>query len=610
MLRLFNAVWVETKEEYQVPAKLIKRMVSNGYVLDNRINPTVSLLNTIDKIVGIGGEKLNQSFHKSWKKVANSSDVQLLVEQIAHYITTYGFEALGIYNESLVYIPYEELDIPTIKDSVPLISIRAFETFDVLESLPSLTHSGIALSQTTLEDIMVVVKELDLNLHVESVKNRELKMLLYDHYNMAPTEPVDFLRYVILKLTGETLIIKNDYLIEKIKSVNGHDLDNLLELAPANLASIFFRFKPLFLAMKSVSFNPTFFNRLRKHADRIHEPLAVDYLSTVTAQIESGVLNFKDFRKMLKHYPVWRKIRLLTGINNRLSGSSSIVYKIRNGRGWVENFTPSSNASDLFLAAEAVVESVAESVNVRGKTFYIPSHIHYALPQSEKQFVGNVPANSYVKTDKDLVVGIHWYNVNGHRIDIDLSLVGLSEKFGWDASYRSSDRNILFSGDVTNAPNGATELFYINQSISDAMLINANYFNYMEEVPVDCQLVVASQKVSEFKKNYVINPNNMLASLPLTITQKQTVIGIVAVVGEETRVYLSPSSIGKSISSRSDDRSAMINEFYMKTMIHTTTLDEVLVTAGANVVSKKVDGCIDLSPEALDKNTIIGLFHQ
>ncbi|MDQ6961737.1 MAG: hypothetical protein Q9M28_04300 [Mariprofundaceae bacterium] len=45
-----------------------------------------------------------------------------------HYITTYGFEQLGIYKESTVYIPREVIDLPSIQDDLPFITISASET--------------------------------------------------------------------------------------------------------------------------------------------------------------------------------------------------------------------------------------------------------------------------------------------------------------------------------------------------------------------------------------------------------------------------------------------------------------------------------------------------
>ncbi len=53
---------------------------------------------------------LNKTFHKSWSTIANSSRIELLFEQIKHYISTYGSNF-----EDEIYIPNEVLDLPATK---------------------------------------------------------------------------------------------------------------------------------------------------------------------------------------------------------------------------------------------------------------------------------------------------------------------------------------------------------------------------------------------------------------------------------------------------------------------------------------------------------------
>ena len=70
------------------------------------------------KLYGKDGEKWNQTFHKSWEKVEKAPIEQLVLEQIVHYITTYGFEELGIYDKNSVYIPKEKLEIPELDKDI------------------------------------------------------------------------------------------------------------------------------------------------------------------------------------------------------------------------------------------------------------------------------------------------------------------------------------------------------------------------------------------------------------------------------------------------------------------------------------------------------------
>lgn len=608
LLRLFSAVLVEEKKKHRVKPLVMKRMVKNGYVLSPFIAVSDALLDEIESVV-LSGEKANASFHKSWKVVRDSSDEELVIQQIVHYITTYGFERLGIYSQDTVYIPAEELKVPKIKDSIPLVVIKALTVDEVLEKIVQL-GSGVALSQEVLNDILAVVQALKFDASIVGyIKNRELKAMLLDLYGIVPQDPTEFLRHLVSKLTNESLLIKNKYLIEKIKASNGKFLDELLGKAPKDLASIFFRYKPLFLAMKSISRNKMFFNRLRKRANKLHKPLAPDYMNNVTSAIKHGDLLLEELQKRLATATIYRKVRLARALKYRLGECDSIVYLVRNGRGWATEFGWISNTLTQ-QALDVVLQSIAESIHVEGKTIYIPANVHYAIPATEKQFMGNFPMGSYAVVPQDLIAGIHWTNTD-RRIDLDLSIVGESGKIGWDAFYRTDNREILFSGDMTDAPkpNGASEMFYIKNSLDEPKILFANYYNFDAEDPVECKLFVASEKARNFGKNYMVDPNNMVASTNFVVSKKQNILGLVVRVKGESRVYFSNLSVGNAITSSDSKNSTIARKYLVNTAVNGIELSPVLEMAGAKVVTEKPKRgeYIDLSPTAVDKTTIIGL---
>lgn len=611
-LRLFNAIQVDNKERGQISQGTLERTIKNGYLLDEAIRPDERLLDLIESHVGISGEKANAAFHKSWAVVKDSPEESLVVQQMIHYITTYGFKQLGVYREDAVYIPSEVLNLPASKESIPLMVIRAMDSGQILDSIVEL-GSGIALAQETLDDIMTIVKagKYDQDF-VDKIGNRELKALLHDFYGLVPSEPVDFLRHLISKLTDESLIIKSDYLIEKIKGSNGKFLDVLIKDAPDDLASIFFRFKPLFLAMKSISSNKTFFNQLRKKADRLHAPLPEDYLNSVTSQIKYGTLDLNELTARVKNAGIFRKIRLAYALNHRIQPDASIVYRVRNGRGWATEFDwPDGLGEMTRRALDIVTESIAEDIreNVDGRKVYIPSNICYALPASEKQFTGNLPTGTYVSVPEDLIVGIHWTNTD-KQVDLDLSVIGASGKIGWDVAYRSKDRSILFSGDITDAPapNGASELFYIRQGVQEANLLMVNYFNFQKGDEVTCKLLAACEKPENFGKNYMIDVNNLVAAATINITKRQNVLGLVIGKDGENRVYFATVGIGNAISSADNAQAMHARKYLVARMVNSIDFREILNAAGAVVVREKPDeDYIDLSPEKLDKTTIIDL---
>lgn len=600
------------REAKQDHAAFLDRCIRHGYVLDPAINPTSAMLDDIEAVIGISGEKANAAFHKSWKVIQESSIESLVIQQIIHYMTTYGFEALGIYREDAVYIPNEVLEIPEPIDSLPLIVVKAINQDELLAGIQRL-GSGIALAEQTLNDIMSVVEQGDFDSSFShDIKNRELKTRLHDHYGIVPSEPTAFLRHLVSKLTDESLLIKNAAMIEKIKSANGKFLDVLLKDAPSDLASIFLRYKPLFLAMKSISHNKRFFNVLRKQARTAHQPLPTDYLNDVTAQIKRGALDQDYLKKRIGKAPIFRKIRLAYALQHRLHADDATVFRIRNGRGWATSFQWSTNLlAPTQAALDTVLASIADAIrpNVEGRTIYIPQHIHYALPATEKQFTGHLPSGTSVSVPNDMIVGIHWKNTN-HRVDLDLSVVRKSGKIGWDAQYRSDSCDVLFSGDVTDAPGpkGASELFYLKQAQDEPAILMANYFNHQKDSPVPTKLLVTHESPKNFENNYMVDVNNIVASANLNVTRKQNVLGLIANVENEMRFYFANISIGNSISSGENEVAKQTRKYLVSQMVQSLDFRNVLRDAGATIVAEKPEGDhVDLSPESLNKSTIIDL---
>ena len=617
-LRLFNSVLKTTitpvsKESY---VALLGRTIPKGYILEEGIIPTTELLETIESLVGISGEKANAAFHKSWKVVMESGLKSLAIQQMVHYITTYGFESAGIYSEDTVYIPNEKLILPEINVNFPLVMIKTITDTQLLSKIIKLGQ-GIALHQDTLADIMTIVEDIKYPPEfIGKIKNNELKSLLNDYYQIAPTNPVEFLRYVISKLTDESLLIKNKFLIDKIKNSNSKFLDELMLKAPDDLASIFLRYKPLFLAMKSISKNKTFYNRLRKKANKLHKPLPTNYLNSVTAQIKEDTLNGTELWDKLAGVTIFRKIKLAQALSYRASltkEENPIVYRVRNGKGWASNFIWNKklrrNTIDaLDIVMGAIVLDIRE--NVVGKTVYIPENINYALPASEKQFVGFIPCGSYVSVPEDMVVGVHWTNTK-NRVDLDLSLISENCKVGWDGKIRDKVLGIHYSGDVTDAPkpNGASELFYIEEKQTIPSIMMLNYFNFQDSDEVRAKLLVAHEKPDTLNKQYVVDVNNIIASTNIKIARKSNVLGCVVGVGDENRFYFSNSSIGKTRSAINNESIKQAREFYVKSLLNSLDFNDILRQAGARIVNTKPmnEEYIDLAPESLDKNTIIDL---
>jgi len=613
-LRLFNAIQVDKKSQHD-HSGIMERTIRNGYWLDSSIPANKAVLGEIEELIGISGEKANASFHKSWKVVRDASMETLVLQQIIHYLTTYGAEALGIYDEGMVYIPNEVLKLPKFEAKLPVVFIKALTKEEVLDRIIKL-GSGIAISEESLKDIMRIVNANEYDkAFINKIKNRELLGLLHDFYHIVPSDPVEYLRYVVAKLTDESLLIKNSKLIAKIKQADGKFLAMLLKDAPNNLASIFLRYKPLFLAMKSIAKTKKtkrFFNQLRKKAKKQHKPLPEDYLNNITCHIKKGTLDKARLAKKLQKATLFRKIRLAAALRYRCAVSHSIVYRVRNGSGWATEFDwETGHIAETGAALSIVTASIARDLeHLQDKTVYIPAHVGYTLPASEKQFTGNFPSGTWVEVSDDLIVGIHWTDTK-RRIDLDLSVISPSGKLGWDSQYRTQQRDVLFSGDVTAAPKpkGATELFYIKSKVPETRLLIVNYYNYQNDDPVDCRILVAKETPKVFGHNYMINPDNIIMVTNTVISKKQTILGLLTSVKGQNRVYFYTVGVGNSITSSSNKTSGHTLQYLTLTMLNALELREVLALAGANVVDEPPESgeFINLSPANLTKDSLLRL---
>ena len=623
-LKLFKAMPIKENKARDTPEKILRETIKYGFVFSPEVvynYPDTELwdiIKTIKKEIGVSAEEINSSFHKSWNKVKYSSIEQLVFEQIIHYFTTYGAELFGVYDEDSVYIPNERLDLPNIDiDGFKFIVIKGYTKEQLKDKVLKLLKSGIALKEDTKADILDVCLFTEItNDEIVNIRNKEVRAMLYDFLDTIPEDPVEFLRYMVYRATESSLLIKSKDIIEQIKMRENIDILALMiryknKYGLERLAEIFLRFKPIFLAFKTHSQLNHLINRLRKLSDKYHKPMKEDYLNSITSKIKSGeYITPARLYLALDDVNIFRKIRLAYALKYRTNeNADSIMYKIRNGKSFVKDFNfPNKDKAEnvLGLVLDVISDDIAK--NVKGKKIYYPDNINYTLPATEKQFTGNYPTGSYVSIPKDMVAGIYWKDQNGHRIDLDLSLMSLKMgKVGWDRNYRNSDRSVLFSGDVTAAPNGASELFYVGKNDEDHMLMQLNYYNYHSDIPVPFKIIVAHEKADSMGKNHMVDPNNIVCATKTIIDTKQKVLGLITTSPDETRFYFNETSLGNMITSRVSDVTMKARKYlveYFKDMIN---LREVLDNAGAIFVDDPEECDIDLSPENLEKDTIIEL---
>lgn len=626
-LRLFNGVLIKgmadegTNDSFAV---FTRGTLTKGYILDPKIYGSTSvkklseLFTDIEKHVISFGD-WNNSFYKCWEQLLYLSDFELRRDQLIHYFTTYNYNAMGIDADKFMYIPEGEIELP---EHMKFLYIRALTEDEVIEKLDKLMSSGVALKSETQDDIMSILGGIDndkvLSLAIRC-RNKELNTRFAIDFKILPVNPTEFLRYVIQVSTGNSLIIKDKATISAIKmgdnafeivdSFNAYKVDYGL----IRLAESFYRYKPLWLAFRSYPGLKPMINKIRKLAVSHHKPMKADLLNDIT-----GMLNRQDdiyraqFKQALDKANSFRKIRLLYALKTMAGKNAEVVYKIRNGKSYATTREYSFKMETLISIYGVVQASIVDDLRkkVEGKSIKVDSMISYALPATEKQFIGNFPSGTSVEVEGNAVVGVHWENFKGEQTDLDLSLIDISgNKLGWNAGYR--DDIAMYSGDVVNAPKGASEFFYFKGVKDGLYLLQLNLFSPRhldEEIPFS--MIVGASKKASIKKNYLIDPNEVILQTKSSIGNDEKVLGIVSIEKGKTKFYFSESKVGSRAVSSNTEAAAIQRTFMLNQLNNSIDFSKMLSEAGAIIIDLPEAKCdINLSADSIEKDTILELFY-
>jgi len=624
VLYLFSGVVVNDKQNKHL-SPLMKDLLEVGLVPNPAI--PVDLYPVIIRTLGLSQEQANQTFFGSWEQIRNASYFSLLIKQLLHYISTYGFEMLGIYSEDTIYIPWRDLDIPELREDVELRVVHAYTSDEVREKLLVLAGSGVALSRFTLHAALKILDVIGFDRDfVENVQNRELKIALYDRKNWVPQKGLDWLRYVVYKMSGSSLLIKSSKLIDVIKNSDASPDDYLIDAPVAELAQIFLRWKPIFLALKYRSSNKTFFNRLNKRAARIRQTgeyrsVGRPWLDMVTEQIKNEDLDLAELERRVAKAGFWSKAKLANALRSRLDAGTEtpVAYQIRNGSVWVTTYDWPVGLDKLTKQAlDVVLLSLVEDLKkkVADKVLYIPEGVVYALPSSEKQFAGEVPRGTYFEFSGDLplVLGVHWFDLFGCRVDLDFAALSVFGKIGWDGRY--SDDSVFWSGDNTAAPlpNGASEMFWFGKDVdSFPWTLTLNFYNYSSclHEAVSATFFMSNYILKrDVVETYAVDLSNVPYFLRFNIDVKFMTVALLTRCDNKWRVYPLLAKGRNRVTSSVDELSRVKREAFLRQLQASVDLVDLFDLAGAIIVRERpADDVefVDLSPKQLDKTTILRL---
>ena len=458
----------------------------------------------------------------------------------------------------------------------------------------SLLQSGIALKEETVDDLIsILVDELDYKFTgKENIKNKEAIVKIAENYNVYPENAVEFFRYAIYRTTNTTLLIKNNELIELIKNSSYNPTQIFKNFGLEKLAEIFNRFKPLFLAYKTKA--PKTINKISKLSKKYHKPLVSNPLNDVT----NTLLNSNDLHWLDNATP-FALFKALSACYSRMNGQDTFLYRIRNGKSWVQEDSVSLVNSKNY---KFLVSYLKKRFDLSDKKIFTPENVKYALPTSEKMYVGNIPTGTRFYGNK-LAVGIYWEDSWGAR-DLDLSGLNIAGKIGWDANYNQQNGDLMYSGDITSAPNGAVEYLYANKGLNVPTLVQNNVFSG----DADCSYKIVIGKGSSVSRDYMMNPNKVFVDIKCDSIQKQTILGLLTPKRDKQCFVLLNFGAGHTRVSGNSEISNLATKALYQQWNEALSFDNLVRTLGAELTPYKDEADYDFSLETLEKDSFLKLF--
>jgi hypothetical protein len=572
----------------------------------------------------------NSTFYKTFEEVEAKGALELVFDQLMHYASTYG---TGHTQEGNGYVPNDEP--PVIEFSKYKVILPATEE-EIFEECYGMLKSGIAINEKTLNLLMEYIKDYHFlpKVDVDEIANKEAQAIFSVNMGKYPNQAISVLRVLMYLLTEDTaMLVKSKQSITRLKMIvdgmssdKRKNLNKILKERDVVLSTVFYRYKPIILAMKC-SETSTVINRIRKLAVKNHKPMKVGFWERCFNPMDKTDAYIKEAKEKVDSLTAFKKAQLMQGILERINGQDTDgrMFVVRNGKVYVrEGYKSPCDEDYLFELYDVIKDSYVRNLSLKAITkvetkdaednvvvlerptrIKLPKGLELTLPTSEKNFVGNFPmGSSVVLAETDNVIGIYWRNDWGAR-DYDLHLITKTGKhYGWNGDYHGEEfGKIVYSGDMTSADPEAAECLYIEKGAPNSV-IAVNKFSGSHNAKFKLFVAVDPDKNSLQRtrelKDAMVDPNKIVFEAEIEHDSDGT--KNVAKI-ENGRMIMSNFETGGHSRVPSVSMSKIIEEQSKVKANSYISLEELLIKAGFELVDEEAD--IDLTQ--MSKNDLIKL---
>lgn len=603
-IKLFKAVVLkngkqpslETVREYRIEA------IKHGVVIDPEAFVGRSLSEArkiVDDAIaeyGVDMLKTNSTFYKRFSDVEERSTLELRLDQLTHYMSTYG---RGIDRDDIVGYEPEQLSWLDVDIKGNLTYIEALTTEELADKVKNMLTSGMALSEETQSHLIVIINgcKLPVSEYLDQISNREFMCRMCKELNLLPKNFDEFTRYLIYLGTGSALLIKSRAMLTELDWLGrgAHARQEkafeqyVKQFGIEEVAKNITRYRKLYLVLRKRFTDKTLINRAMKLSKHMYVPRKQSPLEHV---MDLDV-PLNAIRGSIANAPVYKLIKVMNAMMRKDGAMDARYFKIRNGKSYLKLYHKdwrfglvdrTNKIQRKNLVQQMIVNELRDRYgDWNDKVFYIPEGVNYALPTSGKDFVGTLPyMSSYEFKGQDVSLGVAWDT----PADLDLHMLSLSgEHYGWNSSY---DGTVTYSGDMTHLnPYGhAAEFYKIKANdLTAPMIISVN--DYWSDAEVKFDVFVTGANVDQNSRQGVatqIGPNSVLFHDKVSPQEVSKVLMIVLPTDDGVKIGFTATNFDNVRVPGVDDTTTKLIEIFKHQLDNTYMVTDLVKLLGGQVV--------------------------
>lgn len=609
ILSVFKGILVDTHYSYSQNNDEIFELqydiLKHGMVFDERLYKFYSLddlsvlASDANALYGFDAVKMNSTFWKRFSDVESRSELELRLHQLVHYISTYGRGIVG--QEINVSSGYEPESLKNIDLNIrhELVYIAAYTPAEIEQKIKNMLTSGIALKQKTIDALINIIRVNNFKIdYVDEISNREFMCILCSKLGLVPKNFDEFVRYLNYEITGNTmLVLKNIDTYEAIDAgLGGWNENANATITRQAIANAIIEYEATF-GIKSIAAN------IRRYHDffvLIHKNLRIREAKRILNRafklsknpslrhkrnkpILDNVLSNSNslgrIRDAASRATIYKLIKVINTMS--LEDTTPKLYRIRNGKSYFKTNDKAEKVKQIMI--DEIKDRLGDWSN---KVFYIPEGVDYALPTSEKTFVGTMPyLSSYEFNGENAVAGVAWEK----ECDLDLHSRFIDgESIGFNSYHKHG--GIVFSGDMThtNRYHYAAEFLKITQDAFETpAIINVNDFSGGKDAKIDVFVGSARDLDTRSSQGVATQLGDKSFMFKDKMNTRNKNLMVVCPTDNGFKTIFVSFDFGNAIVSVADDASKKLTELLIKQADTAFSLKDLIQLLGGKIITDK-----------------------